>query len=264
MTADSEDSQPASVDRPTILCTNDDGIHAIGLNTLIEVASRLGRVQVVAPDREQSATSHSLTVHRPLRATRTPEGHHVIDGTPTDCVLIGINQLLDDPPDFVLSGVNHGPNRGEDVRYSGTVAAAMEGTILGLPAIAVSFSSRAADRIPGYADVLHELIGALIRRADFPEETFFNVNLPDIPADELKGTRVTTLGRRVYSDSLTRREDPTGREYFWIGGGVSNWSGRDDSDFRAVQAGYVSVTPLHLDLTNYRLISEVRSWMLGG
>jgi 5'-nucleotidase len=264
MSPDGEDSHTASVNPPAILCTNDDGIHALGLKTLIEVASSLGRVEVVAPDREQSATSHSLTVHRPLRATRTPEGHHVIDGTPTDCVLIGINQLLDQPPDFVLSGVNHGPNMGEDVLYSGTVAAAMEGTILGIPAIAVSYSSRAADRIPGYADVLTDLIGTLVQRSDFPEETFFNINLPDVPVDELKGVRVTTLGRRVYADSLTRREDPSGREYFWIGGGVSRWSGRDDSDFRAVQAGYVSVTPLHLDLTNYRLISEVRSWMLGG
>ena len=264
MTADSEDSQPASVDRPTILCTNDDGIHAIGLKTLIDIASRLGEVRVVAPDREQSATSHSLTVHRPLRATRTPDGHHVIDGTPTDCVLIGINQILETPPDFVLSGVNHGPNMGEDVLYSGTVAAAMEGTILGIPAIAISYSSRASDRIPGYAEVLTDLVGRLIRREDFPDETFFNVNLPDIPVDEMKGIRVTTLGRRVYSDSLTRREDPSGQEYFWIGGGASSWTGRDDSDFRAVQAGYVSITPLHLDLTNYRLISEVRSWMQGG
>ncbi len=264
MTPDGEDSQPASVSHPTILCTNDDGIHAVGLETLIGVASELGTVHVVAPDREQSATSHSLTVHRPLRATRTPDGYHVIDGTPTDCVLIGINRLLDEPPDFVLSGVNHGPNMGEDVLYSGTVAAAMEGTILGIPSIAISYSSRASERIPGYAGILSDLVQRLIARADFPEETFFNVNIPDIPADELKGIRVTTLGRRVYSDSLTRREDPSGREYFWIGGGVSSWSGREDSDFRAVQAGYLSVTPLHLDLTNYRLITEVRSWMQGG
>ena len=201
MTGALEETPTASVARPTILCTNDDGIHAVGLKTLVDVASRLGDVRVVAPDREQSATSHSLTVHRPLRATRTPEGYHVIDGTPTDCVLIGINQLLQTPPDFVLSGVNHGPNMGEDVLYSGTVAAAMEGTILGIPAIAVSYSSRASDRIPGWGHVLADLIGTLIQRADFPEETFFNVNLPDIPAEELKGIRVTTLGRRVYADS---------------------------------------------------------------
>jgi 5'-nucleotidase len=168
MSADRGNDQPASVERPTILCTNDDGIHAVGLKTLIAVATEIGDVRVVAPDREQSATSHSLTVHRPLRATRTPEGHHVIDGTPTDCVLIGINQLLDSPPDFVLSGVNHGPNMGEDVLYSGTVAAAMEGTILGIPAIALSYSSRAAERIPAWSPVLSDLIGRLVAREDFP------------------------------------------------------------------------------------------------
>jgi 5'/3'-nucleotidase SurE len=157
MTGNNGDSTTSSASRPTILCTNDDGIHAIGLRTLVDVASRLGDVRVVAPDREQSATSHSLTVHRPLRATRTPEGFHVIDGTPTDCVLIGINQLLDAPPDFVLSGINHGPNMGEDVLYSGTVAAAMEGTILGTRAIAVSYSSRASDRIPAWSPRLRGL-----------------------------------------------------------------------------------------------------------
>jgi 5'-nucleotidase len=264
MTEDTDESQKPFVARPRFLCTNDDGIHALGLRTLIDVASRLGDVDVVAPDREQSASSHSLTVHRPLRATKTPEGHNVIDGTPTDCVLIGINQLLAASPDFVLSGVNHGPNMGEDVLYSGTVAAAMEGTILGIPAIAVSYSSRTSDRIPAWTNVLVELIGSLIQRSDFPEETFFNINLPDIPVEDMKGVRVTSLGRRVYSDSLTRREDPSGREYYWIGGGVSSWSGREDSDFRAVQAGYISITPLHLDLTNYQLISEVRTWMQGG
>jgi len=247
-----------------ILVTNDDGVRSPGVRALAAALSEHGRVVVVAPDRNRSAVGHALTLERPLRAEEIKPDVFAVDGTPTDCVLIGINQLLDQPPDFVLSGVNHGPNMGEDVLYSGTVAAAMEGTILGIPAIAVSYSSRAADRIPGYADVLTDLIGALVRRSDFPEETFFNINLPDVPADELNGVRVTTLGRRVYADSLTRREDPSGREYFWIGGGVSRWSGRDDSDFRAVQAGYVSVTPLHLDLTNYRLISEVRSWMLGG
>ena len=187
----------------------------------------------------------------------------MIDGTPTDCVLIAVNQLLERPPDYVLSGINHGPNMGEDVLYSGTVAAAMEGTILGIPSLAVSFTSRSGERIREYVELLTDLIGHLVDRSDFPPETFFNINLPDIPAHDVKGIRVTTLGRRVYSDSLTRREDPSGREYFWIGGGVSSWSGRDDSDFRAIQAGYVSITPLHLDLTNYQLVNEVRAWMQG-
>ncbi|MFQ5746454.1 MAG: 5'/3'-nucleotidase SurE [Gemmatimonadota bacterium] len=244
------------------LCTNDDGIHAAGLALLSEVAAGFGDVQIVAPDRQQSASSHSLTLHRPLRATRAGKGRTVIDGTPTDCVLIALNQLLPDPPDFVLSGVNHGPNMGEDVLYSGTVAAAMEGTILGIPSIAFSFAGKPAGGLGEYAPVLANLLGALTGRDDFPAQTFFNVNIPGLPAGDLRGIRITTLGRRVYADSLTRREDPAGREYFWIGGGVSRWSGREDSDFRAVEAGYVSITPMHLDLTNYRLVSEVGAWGL--
>ena len=245
-----------------ILCTNDDGIHAPGLRLLADVARRLGDVTVVAPDRQKSATSHSLTLHRPVRVTQIEPDHHVIDGTPTDCVLIAVNKLLADRPDFVLSGVNHGPNMGEDVLYSGTVAAAMEGTILGIPAIAVSLAGEGRGDLDSYADVLHEMLLKILGRSAIPSETFFNVNIPAIPASEIKGIRVTTLGRRVYSDSLIRREDPGGREYFWIGGGVSSWSGGEDSDFRALEAGYVSITPLHLDLTNHQLIDEVRSWDL--
>lgn len=247
---------------PRILCTNDDGIHARGLRLLADVAGRLGDVTVVAPDRQKSAVSHSLTLHRPLRITEIKPRHHVIDGTPTDCVLIAVNQLLKHRPDFVLSGVNHGPNMGEDVLYSGTVAAAMEGTILGIPAIAVSLAGEGSGDIQSYADVLHQLLLQILGRPSIPKETFFNVNIPGIPASEIKGIRVTRLGRRVYSDSLVRREDPGGREYFWIGGGVSSWSGGEDSDFRALEAGYISITPMHLDLTNHRLIDEVRSWNL--
>ncbi|MDT8435299.1 MAG: 5'/3'-nucleotidase SurE [Gemmatimonadota bacterium] len=246
---------------PRILCTNDDGIHARGLAVLVEAARSLGEVTVVAPDREQSATSHSLTVHRPLRVTTLDGTRHVIDGTPTDCVLIAVNQLLEERPDFVLSGVNHGPNMGEDVLYSGTVAAAMEATILGIPSIAVSFASRDVARLAEGAEALAGILRPLLGRGEFPRETFFNINLPDIAPAEIQGVRVTTLGRRVYSDSLTRREDPAGREYFWIGGGVSSWHGRDDSDFRAVRAGFASLTPLRLDLTNYGLMHEVRTWI---
>ena len=245
-----------------ILCTNDDGIHAPGLELLVSVAAGLGETRVVAPDREQSATSHSLTLHRPLRVTEVAPGRHVIDGTPTDCVLIAVKELLPWRPDFVLSGVNHGPNMGEDVLYSGTVAAAMEGTILGIPSIAVSWTGGGREDLGAYSSLLAGLLHGLIVRNDFPAETFFNVNVPMRPVDEIEGIRVTTLGRRVYSDSLIRREDPGGREYFWIGGGVSSWSGGENSDFRAVEAGYVSVTPLHLDLTNHRLLDEVTSWSL--
>lgn len=251
-------------DRPLrLLCTNDDGVYADGLEVLAAAAAAHGQVHIVAPDRQQSASSHSLTLHRPLRVTRLDERRHTVDGTPTDCVLIAVNELLDARPDFVLSGVNHGPNMGEDVLYSGTVAAAMEATILGVPAVAVSFAGDDPDRIATYGPLLEELIGSLLRRPDFPTETFFNVNLPDRPVDEVEGIRVTALGRRVYSDSLTRSTDPRGAEYLWIGGGRSHWRGREDSDFRAVEAGLVSVTPLHLDLTNFELMEEVRSWRLG-
>ncbi len=246
--------------RLRLLCTNDDGIHARGLELLVDAAGELGEIQIVAPDRQQSASSHSLTLHRPLRATKLDDRRHTIDGTPTDCVLIAVSDLLGDRPDFVLSGVNHGPNMGEDVLYSGTVAAAMEGTILGIPSLALSFVGREFTRLDGYREVLRDLLGSLIGRQDFPDETFFNVNIPDVPPEEIAGVRVTSLGRRVYSDSLTRSEDPRGYEYFWIGGGVSHWSGRVDSDFRAVQAGFISVTPMRLDLTNFQLMEDVRRW----
>lgn len=247
---------------PRFLVTNDDGIHARGLSLLAESARALGETVVVAPDRQQSASSHALTMHRPLRATRVGEDRYVVDGTPTDCVLLAVNDLLDSPPDFVLSGVNHGANMGEDVLYSGTVAAAMEGTILGIPSMAISFVGQRDDNLEGYGVHLRPLLRSLLRREGFPEETFFNVNLPDVPADRVEGVRVTALGRRVYSDSLTQSRDPHGREYYWVGGGKSHWSGREDSDFRAVEAGYVSVTPLHLDLTNFELMERVRSWTL--
>jgi 5'-nucleotidase len=252
-----------SDERPLrFLVTNDDGIHARGLSLLTESARGLGEIVVVAPDRQQSASSHSLTMHRPLRASRVGEGRYVVDGTPTDCVLLAVRRLLSDPPDFVLSGVNHGPNMGEDVLYSGTVAAAMEATILGIPSIAISFVGQRDEGLDAYAPRLRSLLGSLLRRDGFPEETFFNVNLPDVDPDRVQGVRVTALGRRVYSDSLTRSQDPQGREYYWIGGGQSHWSGREDSDFRAIEAGYVSVTPLHLDLTNFELMERIRSWNL--
>jgi 5'-nucleotidase len=256
---DTDDGRPRR-----ILVTNDDGIHARGLQVLAEAARELGDTVVVAPDRQQSASSHSLTMHRPLRVTRSGEDRYVVDGTPTDCVLLAVNQLLDHPPDFVLSGLNHGPNMGEDVLYSGTVAAAMEGTILGIPSVALSYVGQREEWLRDFAPVLRELLANLIGQDEFPEETFFNVNVPPIRVDQVQGVRVTALGRRVYSDSLTRSEDPHGREYFWIGGGTSHWRGREDSDFRAVEADCISVTPLHLDLTNFELMEQVRSWNLEG
>ena len=245
-----------------ILVTNDDGYLAQGIRTLARAASRLGTVDVVAPDREQSATSHSLTLHYPLRARRVDDGVQVVDGTPTDCVVLAVGELLTEKPDIVLSGVNHGPNLGDDVLYSGTVAAAMEATILGIPSIAFSYAGRDFENMAVWEDLLVRLLEQLLTRTDFPPETIVNVNLPSRPPDEVAGVKVTTLGRREYVNSLTRAADPNGREYFWIGGGESRWWGGDESDFRAVHSGFVSVTPLHLDLTNYKLMQTLSGWGL--
>jgi 5'-nucleotidase len=246
-----------------VLVTNDDGFMAAGLHVLAKAARALGEVTVVAPDREQSATSHSLTLHHPLRAREVPGGGGwTVDGTPTDCVMVAVSELMDERPDVVLSGINHGPNMGEDVLYSGTVSAAMEATVLGIPAIAFSWTGDRPDWLAGWEGPVTKLLLSMLDEGTFPKDTLLSVNLPPVAPDQVKGVRVTTLGRRRYSDSITRALDPSGREYFWIGGGTSEWSGAPDSDFRALEEGMVSVTPLHLDLTNYRLLEEIRGWDL--
>jgi len=245
-----------------ILVSNDDGYLAGGIQTLARAAATLGDVRVVAPDREQSATSHSLTLHYPLRVRKASEGVQMVDGTPTDCVMLAIGELLEERPDFVLSGINHGANMGDDVLYSGTVAAAMEATVLGIPAIALSHVGHEHEHMSDWTDTVASLLAQLMTRDDFPKETLLNVNLPPIAPADVKGVRVTTLGRREYVGSLTRAKDPNGREYFWIGGGESKWWGGPDSDFRAVQDGYISVTPVHLDLTNYKLLENLDGWNL--
>jgi 5'-nucleotidase len=246
-----------------ILCTNDDGFMATGLQVLASAARSLGEVTVVAPDREQSATSHSLTLHHPLRSRRASDGTLVVDGTPTDCVILAVNALMDQRPDFCLSGVNHGSNMGEDVLYSGTVAAAMEATVLGVPALAISYTGPDFESIAAWEEMLAALLALFFaRKAAFPGSTLLNVNLPAVHPDDVRGVRITSLGERRYSESLTRAMDPSGKEYFWIGGGAPQWKGNQESDFKAVDDGFISVTPLHLDLTNYRLLEEFRGWNL--
>ena len=248
-----------------LLVTNDDGILAHGIECLIEAAEPLGEVTVVAPDREQSATSHSLTIHHPLRPVSRGERRWQVDGTPTDCVMLAIEALMPARPDFVLSGINHGHNMGEDVLYSGTVAAAMEGLALGIPAIAISFAAAGDLR----ADVFHlneqvkvltPLLKHLTSLDSFPANTLFNVNLPPVPAADVRGVKLTRLGRRVYSQSVAPMKDPWGRPIYWIGGGAITWSGEQDSDFRAIEERYVSVTPLHLDLTHFGALEGAEKW----
>src|SRR3982074_3564247 len=246
------------------LVTNDDGILAHGIECLIEAAEPLGEVHVVAPDREQSATSHSLTLHHPLRPVRRAERRWQVDGTPTDCVMLAVEALLSERPDFVLSGINHGQNMGEDVLYSGTVAAAMEGLALGIPSIAFSFAGGdlRADltHLKEQVKILTPLLAHLTSLPAFPAHTLLNVNLPPVPANGVRGARLTRLGSRVYSGSLKPMSDPWDREIFRIGRASMTWTGEDNSDCRAIQDGYVSITPLHLDLTNYSMLDASGSW----
>jgi 5'-nucleotidase len=245
-----------------ILCTNDDGLHSHGLAVLTGVCRKIGEVSCVAPDREQSATSHSLTLHRPLRAIPNGADRWQVDGTPTDCVVLAMGALLAPPPEVVVAGINHGPNMGEDVLYSGTVAAAMEALILGVPGIAISFAGSEYDLIETYRERLERLLRRILQAGRLSGDTLLNINLPPVPSDEVRGVRVTTLGKRIYAESLSRMRDPWGREIFWIGGGRLDWSGGEDVDFKAVEDGCISVTPLHVDLTNYRLLESVRAWRL--
>lgn len=247
-----------------LLTTNDDGILAQGLECLVAAAEPLGEVTVVAPDREQSATSHSLTLHHPLRPVKRGDRRWQVDGTPTDCVMLAVEALMPDKPDWVLSGVNHGQNMGEDVLYSGTVAAAMEGLSLGIPAMAISFAggdlradvTRLREQIP----TLTKVLAHITTLPSFPANTLLNINLPPLRGNEIRGIRLTRLGRRVYSQSVTPLEDPWGRQIYWIGGGDITWTGEADSDFRAIDEGYVSITPLHLDLTHFNVLQAAQSW----
>jgi 5'-nucleotidase len=246
------------------LVTNDDGILAHGIQCLCEAATPLGEVTVVAPDREQSAMSHSLTLHHPVRPVRHGERKWQVDGTPTDCVMLAIEALMPERPDFVLSGINHGHNMGEDVLYSGTVAAAMEGLALGIPSVAFSF---AGGDLRADLTLLKEQVKVVTRFLEhvtslpsLPEGTLLNVNLPPLRSGEVKGFRLTRLGRRVYSNSLRPMQDPWGRQVYWIGGGEITWTGDEHSDFKAIQDGYVSITPLHLDLTHFDRLTSPESW----
>ena len=240
------------------LLSNDDGIRASGIAALERVLREFGSVDVVAPDRERSGAGHSLTLHHPLRVANVSEGHFAVSGTPTDCVLLAIEELLPQPPDWVFSGINHGPNMGEDVTYSGTVAAAMEGTILGRPSVALSLGVGPHLHFEPLHETLTRLVGMLLK---FPLEPaqLLNVNVPNLPPEEIRGVRVTRLGSRQYHDAVVRQKDPRGRDYYWIGGTGPEWARDERSDAFAIEEGYVSVTPLRLDMTDYKAIVELEN-----
>ncbi|HET6420274.1 MAG TPA: 5'/3'-nucleotidase SurE [Geobacteraceae bacterium] len=245
-----------------ILVTNDDGIQARGIMALAEEMRGLGNVAVVAPDRERSAVGHSLTLHHPLRAAEMGLNMFAVDGTPTDCVNLGIHALLDFKPDIVVSGINRGANLGDDVTYSGTVSAAMEATLMGIPAFAVSL---ATDRIDGhysFAAKFAARLARLIFENGLPADTFLNVNVPDLPESATLRPLLTRQGKRKYEGLIVDKTDPRGRKYYWIGNGEQNFLDIEGTDYHAVSRGHISITPLHLDLTNYKSFETLEKWRL--
>ena len=239
-----------------ILVTNDDGIHAAGLTALAGALEELGEVWIVAPDREQSTVGHALTLHRPLRVERLGERKLSVNGTPSDCVNLGVLGILPEPPVLVVSGINHGSNLGDDVTYSGTVSAAMEGTLLGVPSMAISQADPDVDGF-GNAVPVARLVAARVLVEGLPAKTLLNVN---VPRGEILGIRMTRLGHRVYREKVVREVDPRGRPYYWIGAGPPEWQEDDASDIAAVHGGLASVTPLHLDLTHYGALGRMADW----
>ena len=248
-------------ERPLILVSNDDGIRSAGLRALAESLASVGEVVVVAPDRERSATGHSLTLTRPLRVTAVDHGWYSVDGTPTDCIMLAVMELLPRKPQLVAAGINHGSNLGDDVTYSGTVASAIEATLQGIPAFAISVAGNGTFDFAVAATCARRLAEEVLRRG-LPRDTLLNVNVPDLPHDDVRGWTVTRQGRRVYSETVVRKIDPRGHTYYWIGGAAASWDRAGRRTMRRWPQGWVSVTPLHLDLTNHRALAEIRDWGL--
>lgn len=245
-----------------LLISNDDGYAAKGLVSLANILSPYADLSVVAPARNQSGASNSLTLESPLRARKLDNGFIQVDGTPTDCVHLAITGLLEHEPDMVFSGINHGANLGDDVLYSGTVAAATEGRFLGLPAIAISLASSEPKHFETAAEVALTLFKRLLE-SPLPEDTILNVNVPDIPLDEVKGYQSTRLGQRHKSEPVVETIDPRGRKIYWVGPAGGEQDAGPGTDFYAINSGFISVTPLQIDLTRYDRLENLSNWLPG-
>ncbi len=249
--------------RPVLLLSNDDGYHSEGIQVLADALDGVGEVWVVAPDRENSAVSHALTLSRPLRMRRMAERRFIVDGTPTDCVTLGICEVLKGrTPDLVVSGINFGANMGVDVHYSGTVSAAFEAAILGVPAVAVSLVVGEPFTFV-HAAHFARVLGVRVLKEGLPAGALLNVN---VPACQPQGVRFTRLGERRYTEGVVEDTDPRGKTCYWIGGGDPVWENIPGTDFAAVGEGYISITPLHLDMTDHALLSRLVgdcAWELG-
>jgi len=243
-----------------ILVSNDDGIMADGIRILAEALSTVAEVYVMAPDRNRSGASNSLTLARPLRVKQLDNNYYSVEGTPTDCVHLGVTGFLDLVFDMVVSGINDSANLGDDILYSGTVAAAMEGRHLGLPAIAISMVGDSVQNYHTAAAIAKQLVTKLSIHA-LPSQTILNVNVPDLPLDKIRGLEVTRLGSRHSSESIVKDFDPFGRPIYWIGPSGGAADSGIGTDFYAIAQGCVSITPLHLDMTHYKVFERVANWI---
>jgi len=245
-----------------ILVTNDDGIYSKGIFALAKTLQGIGDVFVVAPDREKSAIAHSLTLHRPLRVEKIRKNFYAVDGTPADCVHLGVNTILPKRPQLIVSGINKGGNLGDDITYSGTVSAAFEGTLLGISSFAISLVSRSHFKFDVAARFALRVARYIIKKG-LPKDTFLNINVPNLNEKEIKSYKITQQGRWVRNGSgVIEKMDPRGKKYYWIGGGQLVFDKRRDTDMEAVSKSYISITPLNLDLTNYPSIRELKKWKL--
>lgn len=247
--------------RPLILISNDDGVRSQGIRRLAKKLKGIGRVVIVAPDQERSAASHALTLHRPLRIKKISKDIYAVDGTPTDCINLGINEILKQRPDIIISGINHGGNLGDDVHYSGTVSAAVEGGIMGVPSVAVSIAGR--ERL--YFDVACNFTLKLVRKIltkGMPKGVILNVNVPNLTSSSIKGYEWTLVGKRNYGNIIVEKFDPRGKKYYWIGGEEAGFDDIPNTDCKAVAEGRISITPLRVDMTDKAVLADLRRWKI--
>ena len=248
--------------RLKILVTNDDGIHSAGIILLAKALHEIGEVFVVAPDREKTAVAHSLTLHRPLRVEKIKRNFWAVDGTPADCVYLGVNAILSHRPQLIVSGINKGGNMGDDVTYSGTVSAAFEGTQLGIPSFAISLDARSQFKFQTAARFAVR-VARYIAKKGLPKDTFLNINVPNVNEREIKSYKITQLGRWTQNgNAVVEKIDPRGKKYFWIAGGRQDFLKQGETDIKAVSNSYISITPMHLDLTDYASIGLLKKWKL--
>ena len=243
-----------------ILLSNDDGVFAEGLQVLFDALDQHHDVTVIAPDRNNSGASNALSLHSPLRISQMKNGFYAVNGTPSDCVHLGVNCFLDEEPDLVVSGINHGANLGDDVVYSGTVAAATEGRYMGLPALAVSLTSKRGEYFSTAAQVVVDTITKLAEHP-LPTNQILNINVPDVPMAQLQGIQVTRQGRRHRAETMVKDTDPFGREIYWYGPVGQEQDAGPGTDFHAIANGYCSITPLSVDMTAYQSLDEMKEWL---